>query len=127
MSDLEAYLKEVSSREKAATNGPWKAYPHGEPKHPNYSSCDRLEAGEKGIVAMLEGFCAPACSGQCDIQFIAHARTDIPKLLAIIETLREALELISSSNHFKEGEYGFQFPLLSREALSQAEKIAKGE
>lgn len=42
-----------------------------------------------------------------------------------LRILREALELSASSSQFKEGDYGYQFILLAREALTQADALNK--
>lgn len=90
MTDLETYLKEVEERCDAATEGPWKFYPMSDNKHHHFTSCDRLESiAENGgsIIGMMEAFCEKSCMGKCDLTFIAHARTDVPRLLNIINQL----------------------------------------
>lgn len=75
-------LAEIEARVKAATEGPWE---YG--KRPDGSvwlSTGNPERGQH-YQGDWEGFDA-------DAAFIAHARTDVPYLLAEVKRLREALE-----------------------------------
>jgi hypothetical protein len=83
-------LKAIRERAEAATPGPWIA--EGETV---YSS---------GV--LIAGTYPAMICDDCDIteaEFIAHAREDVPKLLAEIERLRSALEEISEINEYYSG------------------------
>ena len=79
-------LAEIEARAKAATEGPWHCW-NGWPVEPQ--ACERI--GPK-IAGGVKG--NPDIFGQKeDFEFIAHARQDIPDLLAdrqkLIERIRE--------------------------------------
>jgi hypothetical protein len=83
--ELEAIRKraEVTSFERAYVKGdPWKGY----------------EVRDNG-----NGIAIAETSTKVDAEFIAHAREDVPKLLAEIERLRSALEEISEINEYYSG------------------------
>ena len=76
-------IEEIKEREQVATQGPWKVEP----------------IAHRGVIAVKEGaawidwICSmqmsnrPNCANDTD--FIAHAREDIPVLLAEVERLQE--------------------------------------
>jgi hypothetical protein len=72
-------LDEIKAREQAAFGGPWEA----------------LDADENGMHAVaVDGTVLVEVGDFCDAEFIAHARDDIPHLLALVESLtaeRDAL------------------------------------
>jgi hypothetical protein len=70
-------LNEIRDRAEAATPGPWKSYIEGREKMNGSSFI--MTAGED---IYLRG------ATDADQDFIAHARQDIPMLLAEIERLR---------------------------------------
>jgi hypothetical protein len=77
------YLAEIKAREQAATRGPWEVKTN---RHPETT-------GEAW--GWIKGPCENWCwtdmrsSSRHDAEFIAHARTDIPALLAEVERLRD--------------------------------------
>lgn len=73
------WLDEVKERCEKATPGPWK--------HFVTESFSANVVGDGWVVARCETF----STGQelADAKFIAHARGDIPRLLAIVERLGE--------------------------------------
>ena len=82
MTDID--LDAIEARANAATDGPWSVYQtmHAEPKVVN--STGHWPAGE---VANASN--SPADYGNADAEFIAHARTDVPALVAEVRRLRE--------------------------------------
>lgn len=98
---LDQILTEIKERADKATEGPWKFYPMSYNKHPGYTSCDRLESKDK-IIGMMEAFCGPTCLGKCDLTFIAHARTDVPRLVEALEVSRELIVELQSQWNEKE-------------------------
>ena len=73
-------LSEIGKREKAATPGPW----------PRTTLMVRPGfTGRASAYALSVG--APDERGYPDAEFAAHARTDVPRLLAEVRALRAAL------------------------------------
>ena len=72
-------LADIKAREQAAFGGPWHV----------------LDADENGMHAVaVDGTVLVEVGDFCDAEFIAHARDDIPHLLALVESLtaeRDAL------------------------------------
>lgn len=83
---LEAYLKEVKQRADAATPGPWNIHVG----HDRFSS----NPGPYGAYMEFGNNCIVLVSSLSEktTSFIAHSREDIPKLLSVIERMREAIE-----------------------------------
>lgn len=78
MSDnLTAKLQEIKDRADEATEGPWKAI-----KSPVDIERIYIWAGDLTEIARIEGTTD-------NTEFIASSRTDIPRLLAVIEKLIE--------------------------------------
>lgn len=77
-------LADIKAREQAAFGGPWEA----------------LDADENGMHAVaVDGTVLVEVGDFCDAEFIAHARDDIPHLLALVESLtadRDALRITAS-------------------------------
>ena len=81
-------LKEISDRCSKATNGPWISYVEG---RDHVSGSNFIMTGlddNRGEDIELFGATID------DQDFIAHARQDIPKLLAEIESLKKQLKII---------------------------------
>ena len=78
-SDTTLDLEAIKARCEAATAGPWQAYftTHGDP----YVA----EEGRPKFGMVVST--SPDDYGRANCQFIAHARTDIPALIAEIERL----------------------------------------
>lgn len=93
MLDLEA----VERRVNAATQGPWiNDDNEGFSRWKIWERCAPSGHRKPGaIIALLENDCEE------DAAFIAHARTDIPALLAEIHKLREALVLVRMSGSWQ--------------------------
>lgn len=79
MTAIESRLAEIRARVEAATEGPWTAEYSGEQGNcvlpPGYRSTREAVA----VTRLL--------SAQADAEFIAHARTDLPALLATVEAV----------------------------------------
>ena len=71
-------IEEIKARAEAATPGPWLVHPH--------------ESAEGQLVVDEHYDNVAECYVPEDATFIAHAREDIPYLLAEVERLRAALE-----------------------------------
>lgn len=77
-------LKEIAARAEAATPGPWKNY--------DPMTTDKMEVKDsKGQVCCSEFYMYEYPECYSNGEFIAHARTDIPALLAHIAHQRQAL------------------------------------
>ncbi|MFD6782300.1 hypothetical protein [Streptomyces diastaticus] len=77
------YLAEIAARAEAATAGPW-CTDGAEIYQGDEYSWDAFWVGETCRADEADG-------GLLDAAFIAHARTDVPALLAEVERLRAAL------------------------------------
>ena len=79
-----AELTEMKERAKKATAGPWVTY---------YESLVKSKEGDKVVADTWQ-----VVNGEYDARFIAHAREDVPRLVAEVERLREALrDIIQNS------------------------------
>lgn len=76
MSDLD----EIQARADAATEGPWRALTTGRTGGDHWYICDEGEA--IASVASQDGFNED--QREPDAEFIAHAREDVPKLVAAL-------------------------------------------
>lgn len=73
---IAAMLAEIEQREQAATKGPWKNLPY------EYYWCvDTTDPSQTTLIAEL------GSHRQDDAAFIAHARTDVPALVALARRL----------------------------------------
>lgn len=77
-------LEQIQARAVAATPGPWDCY--GDGAHEVFDAGEYSD-GDPGEVV------APVVTKLNDAEFIAHAREDIPALLAEVARLREALTI----------------------------------
>lgn len=105
-------IEEIKAREQAATRGPWKAeLSEGDcgkigecPKGLEYcnDNCQKCEYWEISRGAWPHGPESVECGDYCfftdtDAEFICHARTDIPALLAEVERLQKIVKLQKAS------------------------------
>ncbi len=81
----EEQLAEIEARVEAATSGPWEL------KHGDIGSSLRDPWGEDLIEIYSDGYCGMAFNHTATGTFIAHAREDVPALLAEARRLRTAL------------------------------------
>jgi hypothetical protein len=79
-------LDAIEARAKAATPGPWR-------KQPRLSIDGSVESeamGKGGVPAMMVDIDSER--SRVDAEFIAHARKDVPDLVAEVRRLRAALD-----------------------------------
>jgi hypothetical protein len=81
----DAELDEIRARCQAATRGPWKAWIEGRDHESGSSFIMTGEGPDRGEDIELSGALVP------DYDFIAHARQDVPRLLAEIARLKRLL------------------------------------
>lgn len=79
-------LKEIRKRCEAATPGPWQCFEYN----------GLMLAGNEELLSGCGG-CDVSMINYEDGKFTAHARTDIPALLAHIEHQRRAMRLIAAT------------------------------
>lgn len=85
----EAELRAIEARANAATKGPWRAI--GPIEHPDEEGHVRNYSVEGPKFFEVDH--GPISPAQCkrDMDFIAHARKDVPDLLAEVRMLRKEL------------------------------------
>jgi len=114
MSDLPAWLQEIRYRAEAATKGPWYrngSYIPGRKSMVVRSPWTDKQRGDLHVAQCAEaklskGLIAKTSFGSvdrgrdpewdnrdADAEFIAHARTDVPRLLELVGEMGEALRL----------------------------------
>lgn len=82
---LETKLKEIKERCNAATEGPWDAKYSEHMK--GYENEDWILYSGKRNLCSQNYYSTPGILKEGDAQFIAHARTDVPMLLEMINAL----------------------------------------
>ncbi len=85
--EQERMLAEIEAREQAATKGPWKLSPEEIESFDDGETYEVITPAQIDAILTVEmpnGFYYPS---QADSDFIAHARTDIPALIALVRTL----------------------------------------
>lgn len=90
----EERIAEIRGREKAATQGPWRAHKSFEVIYGQKSGCDST------IVCALESedfMYSKERDMQANAAFIAHAREDIPALLDEVERLRAENQVLEKA------------------------------
>jgi hypothetical protein len=100
MSDqlTDAELAEIEERVNAATAGPWKNRPlESEGDSSTVYQMSRFVDGRE-VSRICEVF-----SEEANAAFVAHARQDVPRLLAEVKRLRAHVERVTAS-HRTEGE-----------------------
>lgn len=102
---IETRLAEIRARVEAATPGPWTPmeYDH----NPGDQGVPILGGGERGsMAAHLTAYTMTLSNvdqSEADAEFIAHARTDLPALLAAVEAFKEKCDYIV--NEFEDPVY----------------------
>jgi len=91
MSDLPAWLQEIRDRAEAATPGPWRVVAHGEQ---DCLARREITAGKHIMIARVDCVPGVAADFDRDYAFIAHARTDVPRLIELVGEMAEALESV---------------------------------
>lgn len=98
----EAELNAIRAREQAATPGPWTVSEGHELEHSSYDM-SKIEIGSPQSHVMIGNFCHEVVMAYsiigpsqslADSTFGAEARQDIPRLLAHIAELSEAMETL---------------------------------
>lgn len=102
---LESYLQEVKERAEKATPGAWLHEKHKDDYVFPPASC-----GEDHPPV-----CDVSNSNSRDADFIAHSRTDIPKLLAMLEEALEAIRFYANKNAWNKNELKVSKAQLSRD------------
>ena len=74
-------LNEIEARANAATEGPWEAY-RPNPAYRIYEICSTTPQGLDETLAEVSGY-----NASDDAEFIAHARTDMPDLVAALRAV----------------------------------------
>ena len=80
---MRSRLDEIKARAEAATNGPWVN---------DSTEIGRPFPGTDTIDVWVAESCQPdgdGIDGEADAEFIAHARADVPALVAALETVLE--------------------------------------
>lgn len=115
-------LAEIRKRAEAATPGPW------EPRDPDWWQLEDPDYADKtdGIQAAgrsIMGTCDGCPAGKYDdAVFIAHARTDIPALLAEVERLRAERDAYRKQSEDQAWEYYQIRYEVQDKAVKQADK-----
>jgi hypothetical protein len=86
------YLNEIEERTNAATKGPWEVTQWAETNNVTIDSTG-IDPDEPLWLASL----GPCVHGVHDATFIAHSRTDLPRLTAEVRRLRAALFEIAAA------------------------------
>ena len=84
MTDLPGWLQEIRDRADKATPGPWEALDYSGVV--TGTTCDVRYVPENP-----------------DAQFIAHARTDVPRLIALVGEMAETLDEMAPSYALEKG------------------------
>jgi hypothetical protein len=82
----EKELQEIELRADQSQNGPWKAYIEGRDHESGSSFIMTGSEEDRGQDIQLSG------ATNADIDFIAHAKQDIPRLIKAIKELRSQLQ-----------------------------------
>lgn len=86
MTDLTALTAPIRAREEAATKGPWRTWiDNGERRGAAVETSWSHDA-DGSDTELITDWCSPS-----DAEFIAHARTDVPRLLQALEGAEAAL------------------------------------
>lgn len=107
--DLEKFITESKARSDAATAGPWEE-----------NGRDVWDA--TGDIRIFESGRHVLANYDADLLFAAHARTDLPTALKIIEELRTALE--RELGYYPTPNNGMRYEAL-RDSLARANEFAK--
>ena len=89
MTDLPVWLQEIRDRAEAATPGPWRVVAHGEQ---DCLARREITAGKHIMIARVDCVPGVAADFDRDYAFIAHARTDVPRLIDAVAEITDALE-----------------------------------
>lgn len=85
----EQRLAEIRSRAEAATPGPWRAGLESPLASPD--AAYRIFAAARGAVLSVARLYHAALPNEANAAFVAHAREDVPYLLALVADLQRVL------------------------------------
>lgn len=77
-----AELEQIAARAEGATEGEWTTHPHDA----------HMVHGTRGVVLYAYGAFDGDKKGHANAAFVAHARADVPALVAYVRRLREVAE-----------------------------------
>ncbi len=83
------WLQEIRDRAEAATPGPWRVVAHGEQ---DCLARREITAGKHIMIARVDCVPGVAADFDRDYAFIAHSRTDVPRLVELVGEMAGALE-----------------------------------
>lgn len=83
------WLQEIRDRVDKATPGPWRVVAHGEQ---DCLARREITAGKHIMIARVDCVPGVAADFDRDYAFIAHARTDVPRLIDAVAEITDALE-----------------------------------
>ena len=86
-------LNEIEARANAATEGPWEAY-RPNPAYRIYEICSTTPQGLDETLAEVSGY--------DDAEFMAHARADVPALVAALRAVHQIAfdpDIVSALEH----------------------------
>ena len=111
MTELEKYLAEVKARAEAATPGPWQR---------GGSGTVIADVGGDSAFDIIATEDVGLCKDFENTEFIMHARTDVDRLVAMVEAARAGLIAVAGPQR---GEY---VDRNAREALAELDRLAAG-
>ncbi len=82
-------LAAMKARVEATTPGPWTSFFEG---RDHWGGASFIQTGTQDIYIHAEDYAGGGGHFRADQDFIAHARQDIPRLIAEIERLRELIK-----------------------------------
>lgn len=94
--DASAALAAIRAREQAATPGPWTLW------HRTKHAADVQAASPNSVGGTILHTIAPCWAGP-DAEFIAHARTDVPRLLDALERVLPEIDHVPDGQYASEG------------------------
>lgn len=102
-------LDAIRARADAATEGPWIATtPHDDESEWASDFDDPMvitdDSTPGNFAAIAQDICQGETDGRADAEFIAHARTDVPALLAEVEQLRTVVWRVVSVTQDTDGQ-----------------------
>jgi hypothetical protein len=87
-------LAAMKARIKATTPGPWTSYFEG---RDHFSGDSVIQTSTQGIYITADDYAGGGGHFAADQDFIAHARQDMPRLIAEVERLRARLGRLATA------------------------------
>lgn len=122
VNNLETYLKEVKERCEAATEGPWIDNNGEQATHYVYVGDNKFAPFDKRVCEFPYPYNQDVDPRPGNRSFIAHSRTDIPRLLEIIESMKTSLEYITDEANGK-----IECHNLAKYGLQKLENLVSGD